>query len=697
MKDLERIMAALPESIRRKYLAYYRAVLSDRRVKDMIREGRLDVKVLDAVCDELLPDFKRQLYSIVEKGVRTSMSAGANNAYASVFGGYLGKYTAERQKAQERAEKTVKRSAALASEFLSSHKVSRKVWRYGEQTKKDMAVVIDNGITAGKPATEIARKLKSYLNNPNMLFRRVRDKETGELVQSKAARNYHPGQGVYRSSYANAMRVVRTETNSAYHVAEHNFYESEPMVKGYEIRLSNNHTTRLPSGKVVPLYDICDELKGVYPKWFKWESWHPQCYDDQSEVYTAEGWKHFKDVQDDDMILSLNPDIRDLEYVPILLNLRRQYKGQMIHFHNRSYSQLVTPEHEVLYVSSSDRRTFRRITAAKCGKSLPIYRTSEWVGNEIVLVAVGSLNVPFRHFAEFMGYWLSDGSLGHQYEVGIAQKDADRSRIYDCIRNMGQKPRYNGGKIEFNSRDWYEYLSQFGKSYEKYVPSEIKESEAEGIRIFLDAYISCDGHIKPPKSFIGNRGGLCIPTEGERTYCTTSKRMADDIGELILKIGRRPSFRLEKTAGKSHRFRNGVYTINHDIWIISECRSICATQYEKDYVDYDGIVYDLTLAKNNTMYIRRNGKCFWGSNCRCTMIPLTLTSAEFAEYLKAKRAGEGKEYLSRIYIKDVPPNYKAWVAKNQQRIVASAGRDKMPWFLRDNGEVKDGQYEMREV
>lgn len=36
---------------------------------------------------------------------------------------------------------------------------------------------------------------------------------------------------------------------------------------GIEIKLSNNH----------PVSDICDDLKGVYPKTFRWKGWHPNC------------------------------------------------------------------------------------------------------------------------------------------------------------------------------------------------------------------------------------------------------------------------------------------------------------------------------------------------------------------------------------------------------------------------------------
>jgi len=84
---------------------------------------------------------------------------------------------------------------------------------------------------------------------------------------SKRAAAYHPGAGVYRSSYKNAMRLTRTETNMAYRTADHLRWQQMNFVIGIEIRTSNHH----------PAPDICDDLKGRYPKDFKFVGWHPQC------------------------------------------------------------------------------------------------------------------------------------------------------------------------------------------------------------------------------------------------------------------------------------------------------------------------------------------------------------------------------------------------------------------------------------
>ncbi|MDR0754714.1 MAG: hypothetical protein LBF04_04920, partial [Prevotellaceae bacterium] len=69
---------------------------------------------------------------------------------------------------------------------------------------------------------------------------------------------------VYRSSFKNARRLTATETNIAYRAADYERMQDFDFVVGIEINLSNNHTL---NGK--PFTDMCDDLKGKYPKDFK--------------------------------------------------------------------------------------------------------------------------------------------------------------------------------------------------------------------------------------------------------------------------------------------------------------------------------------------------------------------------------------------------------------------------------------------
>lgn len=146
--------------------------------------------------------------------------------------------------------------------------LSERVWKYTEQFKDQIEIGLDVGLGEGRSAQQLSRDLRQNLQDPNRLFRRVRDKR-GNLHLSKAAKAFHPGTGVYRSSYKNAMRLTRSEINMAYREADHLRWQQLDFVVGFEIHRSNHE----PQFKC----KLCDRLVGKYPKTFKFKGWHPQC------------------------------------------------------------------------------------------------------------------------------------------------------------------------------------------------------------------------------------------------------------------------------------------------------------------------------------------------------------------------------------------------------------------------------------
>lgn len=181
----------------------------------------------------------------------------------------------------EEAEQFMARNLEALQAFqqrkVAGMNLSDRVWQATQQIRDTIELGIDVGIGSGRSAAELSRDIRECLNNPTALFRRVRDKY-GNLQLSKAAKLYHPGQGVYRSAAQNAMRLARTEINMAYRAAEFLRWQQLDFVVGIRICLSNNHTIiDRKTGKPVPFTDICDELQGDYPKTFKFVGWHPNC------------------------------------------------------------------------------------------------------------------------------------------------------------------------------------------------------------------------------------------------------------------------------------------------------------------------------------------------------------------------------------------------------------------------------------
>lgn len=220
----------------------------------------------------VMAGLQKRMHGIIEQGVRAEWTLANNKTddlVKRVYGERLETMPEERKRLllsnnEDAREAFVKRKEQGLG-------LSDKVWRYTDQFKAEIEMGLDVGIRAGKSADELSRSLRGFLREPNKLFRRVRD-EHGQLQLSARAKAYHPGQGVYRSSYKNALRLTATETNIAYRTADHERQQALDFVVGIEVHLSGNHTL---NGK--PFKCMCDDLVGKYPKDFKFTGWHPNC------------------------------------------------------------------------------------------------------------------------------------------------------------------------------------------------------------------------------------------------------------------------------------------------------------------------------------------------------------------------------------------------------------------------------------
>lgn len=216
--------------------------------------------------DELFKGLHDSLVLTVTDGNREEwlLSAAKNDALVD------SKYSRAQKRLGDRAEAWHEPHLEALEQFNARKErgmnLSDRVWRLTDQFKGELELALEMGLGDGKSAAALSRDVREYLNEPHKLFRRVRN-EKGQLRLSKAAAAYHPGQGVYRSSYKNALRLTATENNMAYRTADHERWNDLDFVIGIEIMLSNNH----------PVEDICDEMCGVYPKTFKFVGWHPFC------------------------------------------------------------------------------------------------------------------------------------------------------------------------------------------------------------------------------------------------------------------------------------------------------------------------------------------------------------------------------------------------------------------------------------
>lgn len=224
-----------------------------------------DFPALKREMDALMQDLYSSLQTNIENGDEESWTL-ANTKNDAMVESVIGKAKLPKQTVQAWKHPHLEALNAFIDRKEAGMGLSKRVWNLTQQFKDEMELALELGMGEGKSAAELSRDIRKYLKEPNKLFRRVRDK-SGTLRLSKAAAAYHPGRGVYRSSYKNALRMTATENNMAYRTADHTRWQALPFVLGIEVRISNNH----------PIPDICDELAGRYPVEFKFTGWHPWC------------------------------------------------------------------------------------------------------------------------------------------------------------------------------------------------------------------------------------------------------------------------------------------------------------------------------------------------------------------------------------------------------------------------------------
>lgn len=192
--------------------------------------------------------------------------------------------------AEQTAEWFASQSTRSATRAFTERRIkglglSSKVWKGVKSLQTNVEIALGDGIAEGLSAKELTQAVKDSLNQPNRLYRRVKQ-EDGTYGLSKAAKSYKPGRGVYRSSYKNALRLTSTEINIAYRKAFSDRIQDKVWIVAKEIRLSNNHTCKDGKGGLIKGWrDMCDDLQGVYPKDFVWLGWHVFCRCEQVIVH----------------------------------------------------------------------------------------------------------------------------------------------------------------------------------------------------------------------------------------------------------------------------------------------------------------------------------------------------------------------------------------------------------------------------
>lgn len=423
----------------------------------------------------------------------------------------------------------------------------------------------------------------------------------------------------FNTAYKNAERLVRTEVNYIHNQATADSYKDAGIEKYQFVATLDHRTSETCAGLNGEVFELKDIAVGInYPPM------HPRCFDKNTEVYTNYGWILFKNLTGEELVYTINPKNLEPEWQQPINYISYHYQGNMISFKNSRFDLLVTPNHSVL-VQNMDSSVKDKSWKLKCADEVGrkskhrflsglnwngIYRDYEILAGE---------KVDIETYLKFMAYWLSDGSCTprkNNYNIKIAQHNNEW--MYEELKKLPFKIYKCKESLMIRNKELGEELKQYGKCTEKYIPDNIKNMSPDLIRIFLLAYSKTDGTLRKGKFWKGYKFNDSI------SFFTSSDRIASDLGELILKAGGRPSYYLNECGGKEKKFKNGIYTINKDVWVINWNTHLYNYLYNMEIkdIEYNDYVYCVEVPKYHTLLVRRNGKICWSGNCRSTTIPI---------------------------------------------------------------------------
>jgi hypothetical protein len=342
------------------------------------------------------------------------------------------------------------------------------------------------------------------------------------------------------------------------------------------------------------------------------------CYDDQTEVLTYQGWKLFKDVSGNDLVMTKNFNTNLIEYQKPERKIEIDYDGNMYLHENHNANFCVTPDHLIPCRKRFGKKgIFKggfRLSAEKLFNDVTKHYAVDlhaiWQGSSEGLF--GPLLWGSSVFAEFMALYLSEGSCdkpnnksrGNRINIAQEQRDPVFQKVLD---RTGLQWVRDSKVWRCSNKYLNNYLLQFGYSKDKFVPQEIKNMNKEDILKFIYIYTRGDGHIR-------------TRTNGseEHVLFTISKRMADDFQELAQKVGWHSKIRIAKPQD-SVIFENGKARTIHNEggYCVTFKKKGKQSELHKKYfskIKYTGKVYCLTVP-NGTLYIRRKLTPSWNGNC----------------------------------------------------------------------------------
>jgi intein/homing endonuclease len=377
------------------------------------------------------------------------------------------------------------------------------------------------------------------------------------------------------------------------------------------------------------------------------------CMTPDTEILTNEGWKRFDELNQNETVATLNPKTNELEYHKPTGYICEPFDGELNCAKNGLIEYEVTPNHN-MYASVAKSLTHKKLNLGLIqsekihGKNFHIKKDGIWKGEEKEFFTLPMLNeyheieenqsfidrliskkrynglsdkygndreLKMDDWLEFFGFWMAEGwtcKTKGLHQVGIAQSKENGylEYMYNLLTEMGFNPKYTKDKkqIRVFDKQLWEYLSNFGNAYDKFIPEEILGLSSRQLKIFLEWFIKGDGHIEKNK-YSRTRAYTCSPS------------LANNLQEIALKIG--VSATITNRGKRTSKIKNREINNQFDSLVINFTKDPSVSKHNKNTPliktehqynrYYKGNVYCVEV-ENHIIYVRRNGKPMWIGN-----------------------------------------------------------------------------------
>lgn len=381
------------------------------------------------------------------------------------------------------------------------------------------------------------------------------------------------------------------------------------------------------------------------------------CYDKETEILTDQGWKYFKDLDKTQKVATLNKK-GFLEFNIPKLIINKKYNGKMYHIKSNKVDICVTEKHNLFCANRKDQektKKLRKNLQFSLQKVNEIYKKDKkrffktninWRGSNpkyfylkglllhkgFYYKKIHTKKIPMKEWLEFFGFWMAEGSTTHyrtkhasEHRIDVIQKKYPQIifKLKKYLIKWGFNPHICVRKdgclhLSVHSKQLYLYLSQFGKSKDKFIPTETKELSSKLLIVFLKYFILGDG------------------SKDKKIIYTASEKLSDDFQEIILKCGfsSRVYSHITHTIIYGKKYKGKIWLI-----FIDYVHSYPMVR-KKDWsvFNYSGIVYSVMVGSPHVIVTRRNGKIVLNGNCH--------------ELPRPKETGKLKDKISCITVYD---------------------------------------------